>query len=148
MVLKGVSKILRKEIRRYDSAYRYGGEELCVLLPDTGIEGARMIAERIREKVQAAAFKGEKREPIPVTISLGVSEYAPWMKGPSDMVSSADKSLYKAKEGGRNRVVCSAGGAPAATEAASEPPSPQKSRRKPRRKKNPGVKPGGDRAAT
>ncbi|MHC4779057.1 MAG: GGDEF domain-containing protein, partial [Planctomycetota bacterium] len=93
-----------KEIRKYDSAYRYGGEEISVLLPETETEDALEIAERIRSRIEKNKFRGDRSQPISVTISIGVSSFAQGMASPSDLIASADAALYRAKEGGRNRV--------------------------------------------
>jgi diguanylate cyclase (GGDEF)-like protein len=103
-VLKGVARVLSREIRRYDSAYRYGGEEMAVLLPETELPAAAQIAERIRMRVEKSTFRGDKGQAVPVTLSLGVSEHRPWMKQAVDLVGAADRALYRAKESGRNRV--------------------------------------------
>ncbi|RKY83959.1 hypothetical protein DRQ09_09300 [candidate division KSB1 bacterium] len=104
IVLKEVARILSESVRDGDIVARYGGEEFSVILPKTEKESARIVAERIRRKIEETAFPGglEKGQ---VTISLGTStmlndEY----DTPGELVEAADKALYKAKENGRNRV--------------------------------------------
>jgi len=78
---------------------RYGGEEFAVLLPETRLDGAVALAERFRAAIESTDWPHRK-----VTASFGCAQF---QKGYSeaDLVSAADKALYAAKEGGRNRVV-------------------------------------------
>lgn len=108
LVLKTISKSIKTQLRDYDIAGRYGGEEFLILLPDTKIEEAQMVAERLRKtaeekKIDISKIVPEK-EYINVTISLGVSQY---QNGEYEKVfiRNADKALYEAKESGRNRVM-------------------------------------------
>lgn len=116
-VLKGVAEILKKKVRG-GSAYRYGGEEMAVLLPKADLEGASQVAERLRAAIEAHKIAGVK-----VTASFGVAQCEPALADPPAFVEKADQALYKAKEGGRNRVV---------TAPAPARPSLQPSRRFPR----------------
>ena len=110
LVLKTVSKVMRSQLREYDIAGRYGGEEFVVLLPFTKTEEAKMVAERLRQSIQGKVIDISKVNPdaqdknINVTISLGVYELSPGCKE-DDLLKNADKALYKAKESGRNRTV-------------------------------------------
>ncbi len=104
-VLKGVSRILRAEARDTDVVARYGGEEFAVILPETDTEGAKVIANRIREKIAANTVQTELG-PLNVTISLGVSTFPAHGDEKQDVIDRADQALYGAKHGGRNRVVC------------------------------------------
>lgn len=109
-VLKKMSKVFIKCIRDYDIVGRYGGEEFIVLLPDTSLEGARVLAERIRVGVEKTEFKltkslSEKEEIIKITVSIGVSSFDGKDKNPADIYDEADIALYKAKQEGRNKVV-------------------------------------------
>ena len=105
LVLKTVSRVIKEQLRDYDVAGRYGGEEFVILLPFTKIEEAKMVAERLRKAVENKKIDISKLIPteknINVTISLGVSQY----KCESSFIENADKALYKAKESGRNKVV-------------------------------------------
>lgn len=110
VVLKAVSKIIKKEIREYDIPSRYGGEEFSVILPHTNIKEAVLVAERLREKIEKkkiniVEFNIEDKEEISVTISVGVNSYDKAKNDPTSLYTDADKALYEAKEGGRNRVV-------------------------------------------
>jgi len=98
-VLKMVSRTLKVLKRTTDRAFRYGGEEFCVILPETTSQNAVNLAERLRLKIEEnRAVRG-----LSVTISLGIAEHR---KGESaeELIKRADSLLYKSKEGGRNRV--------------------------------------------
>jgi diguanylate cyclase (GGDEF)-like protein len=98
-VLKGVAEILKKKVRG-GSAYRYGGEEMAVLLPKAELDGALAVAERLRAAIEAHKIAGVK-----VTASFGVAQFETCLADPPAFVEKADQALYKAKESGRNRVV-------------------------------------------
>jgi diguanylate cyclase (GGDEF)-like protein len=85
-------------------AFRYGGEEFAVLLPNTRTNGAALIAEKIRARVENAEFTSEGKK-LPVTISIGVAACIP-PKGLSEdqLLGYADTALYASKKNGRNRV--------------------------------------------
>jgi len=102
MILKGVAGVLRKGLRTGDMAFRYGGEEMALLLPNATPESAEQMAERLRAAIQAATFNGERGQRVPVTISLGISQHQPGLTGES-LISRADRALYASKQGGRNR---------------------------------------------
>ena len=108
-VLKLTANVIKAELREYDIASRYGGEEFCILLPNTAIDEAKVVAERLRyavenSKIDIKSEKTSRMENISVTISVGVAQ----LKAddmPEDLYMKADKALYDAKESGRNRVV-------------------------------------------
>ncbi len=109
-VLKNVSKIIAKELREYDIASRYGGEEFCILLPDTKIQEAVFVAQRLRNAVEKADINISDDQVLgmdilKVTISIGVSELNDLMESPEKLHQCADIALYEAKHRGRNRVV-------------------------------------------
>jgi diguanylate cyclase (GGDEF)-like protein len=91
-------------IRRDEVFARYGGEEFAIVLPETNLEGARALAEGLREKVEQSSFTFQN-ETIKVTVSLGVSMLTERDKLAADLIRDADQKLYEAKRGGRNRVV-------------------------------------------
>ena len=103
-VLIGVARILEKNMRRYDSAYRYGGEELAVLLPTASLANGLNLAERMRTKIESHRFKDSSGKLFKVTASFGVAELAFGLKTQEELVEAADKALYLAKEQGRNQV--------------------------------------------
>jgi diguanylate cyclase (GGDEF)-like protein len=88
-----------------DLVARYGGEEFMILLYGVDTEGARVTAERVREAVEGTRFQGGENQPGGrVTISMGVATYPLHAADGDELVNLADKSLYKAKKGGRNQV--------------------------------------------
>jgi diguanylate cyclase (GGDEF)-like protein len=103
-VLKELARIVQGRIRRDEVFARYGGEEFAILLPETTLDGARQLAEGLREKVAEARFTFQN-ELIPVTISIGVAKLEEAHKTSLDLIKTADEHLYEAKRGGRNRVV-------------------------------------------
>ena len=104
-VLAGVAKVLRDTIRPHDIAARFGGEEFCVLLPDTGVDEARAVAERIREAVERARIEVDTANaPIGVTISIGVAGAPDDAVTARDIMHLADVAAYRAKSEGRNRT--------------------------------------------
>lgn len=111
-VLKTVSGVIKKHLRDYDIAGRYGGEEFVILLPFTDIKAAEMVANRLRcavehEKIDISKINSDVSESnISVTISLGVRKLSQ-NDTAETLVQNADKALYIAKEGGRNRAVIS-----------------------------------------
>jgi len=106
-VLRGVSAVLAAEARQSDVVARYGGEEFAVVMPATDAAGAAVIAERIRERVAAAAFRTEQG-PLRVTLSLGVATWPDDGAKKAELVERADACLYHAKRHGRNQTVLAA----------------------------------------
>lgn len=104
-VIRAIAIILSDNTKGKDVASRFGGEEFVVLLPDTPLDGARQLAEKIRGTVQKLSIKrADKNEAITnITVSLGVASYR---KGESisEFIDRADNALYKSKNNGRNRV--------------------------------------------
>jgi diguanylate cyclase (GGDEF)-like protein len=105
LVLTGLSQVVVGQVRKVDSVYRYGGEEMAVILPDTGEDAATGMAERIRTAVEQHRFDiGEGQPPLQVTVSIGVATFFRGSAAAHGLVEAADEGLYRAKEGGRNRV--------------------------------------------
>jgi diguanylate cyclase (GGDEF)-like protein len=104
LVLKGVAQILREKARDTDLVARYGGEEFAVIMPETDGKGALVIAERIREAVQAKVFQSEVG-PLQVTISVGIAAVPANGSAKQELIDLADQCLYFAKRNGRNRSV-------------------------------------------
>lgn len=108
-VLREFALRIRKAIRGIDLACRYGGEEFVIVMPETDLHIAGMVAERLRRAIAGEPFsvhKGAKR--IKVTISIGLSILARKGESVSDVLKRADVALYRAKHDGRNRVVAEA----------------------------------------
>lgn len=103
-VLQGVSAGLRAALRSDDLVGRWGGEEFCVLLPHTKLHDAEQLARRVTTRISAPDSG------IPVTVSIGVSEYGPADLDLQAVIRRADDALYEAKETGRNRVVVAGDG--------------------------------------
>ncbi len=110
LVLKTIAKIIRSQLREYDIAGRYGGEEFSILLPFTNLDEAKMVAERLRKTIEETVIDISKVNPespdktIKVTLSLGIYQIKPDDKD-DDLLKKADKALYQAKNTGRNKVV-------------------------------------------
>lgn len=103
-VIRAVSQVLKDNVKGRDTSARYGGEEFVVLLPDTSLEGAQAVAEKIRRTIEAGRIKkGGSEEVARITISLGVARYVPGESGAS-FIERADRALYAAKNGGRNQA--------------------------------------------
>ncbi len=103
VVLRELGRILSQYTRLGDLACRLGGEEFLILCPHTNTEGARLLAERLRKKVESTTIVIDDRK-LNVTISLGVAERNDFTNSKDDLLKSADYALYQAKHGGRNRV--------------------------------------------
>jgi len=102
-VLVRFSQIIRTCLRTNDSAYRYGGEEFTVILPETAGEEARTVAQRIRAALEAEPFSPEDGEEVTVTISIGLTEYHA-KEELSTFIQRADQAMYRSKRSGRNKV--------------------------------------------
>jgi diguanylate cyclase (GGDEF)-like protein len=103
-VLKEVSRVLQNAVRTVDLCARYGGEEMALLLPQTELAGAGLLAERLRKAVcdEPVRVKGHE---IPITISLGVAAYPEGASSRDELFAAADRALYSAKRAGRNKVI-------------------------------------------
>ncbi|MCK4468168.1 MAG: diguanylate cyclase [Desulfobacterales bacterium] len=102
-VLIRLGRIIKSCLRTMDSAYRYGGEEFTVILPETQGKEALIVAPRIRASMEAEKFTPGSGKIVNVTISIGVTEYRPDERV-SSFIERADKAMYIAKQEGRNKV--------------------------------------------
>jgi diguanylate cyclase (GGDEF)-like protein len=103
VVLGAVADVLRAQTRQHDLVGRIGGEEIAVILPETGLEAARQLAQRIRQQI-GALMPVVDCMTISVTVSLGVAEAGPEDVSIQDTLKRADRALYRAKDRGRDRV--------------------------------------------
>lgn len=105
-VLKIVASAIKSVVRGKDFCGRYGGEEFVVILPDTPLQGAKIVAENIRKTIATRELKrkdtGESYGKV--TVSIGVAQYNPAFDGVDSLIERADKGLYLSKQNGRNMV--------------------------------------------
>ena len=105
-LLRSLSKLLTDSLRESDMLFRFGGEEFVILFADTSKEDAVMVAERIRQKVADCVFPFEEKQPGGnLTISVGVAFAPQDALEKQKILEIADERLYKAKTGGRNKVI-------------------------------------------
>ena len=105
IVLKAVSVMLQKAVRKSDIVARYGGEEFAVILPETDFKGGAIFAERLRKSIEVAEISAGEMT-LKITISIGVTSHN-FSRGSIDkatLIAAADKGLYVSKESGRNRI--------------------------------------------
>jgi len=103
-VLRFVAEKITANIRGTDRAARYGGEEFAVIMPSVEGSAAVRVAERIREKIAGEPLHFESGTTLSVTVSIGVASFPEHGRTEQELVAAADAALYRAKEGGRNRV--------------------------------------------
>ena len=105
LALEMTAQCLKTALRSADVAARYGGEEFSILLPQTGLAEARVIAERIRRRIERTQFPHGKAQPQgAVTVSIGISSYDAQLDSPAEIIYAADQALYLAKSRGKNTV--------------------------------------------
>ena len=105
VALQITAHCLKGALRQADVASRYGGEEFCILLPQTAMAEAGVIADRIRDRVSTTHFPHGKSQPLGrVTISVGVSTFMKNVDTPENIIAAADRALYQAKSMGKDRV--------------------------------------------
>jgi diguanylate cyclase (GGDEF)-like protein len=105
LALEMTAQCLKSALRSADVASRYGGEEFCILLPQTSLSEAKIIAERIRRRVERTRYPHGKQQPLgALTVSIGISSIAPGLDTPQTIIGAADRALYFAKARGKNRV--------------------------------------------
>ncbi len=103
-VLKQVADVVRAILRHADLAGRVGGDELLLVLPNTGVDGAILLSERLRESLVARPFMTNDGYPIPVSLSLGVATYPADAQSLGELLETADANLYASKKRGGNAV--------------------------------------------
>lgn len=103
-ILKEVGKCILSSIREPDLGFRYGGEEFAVVLPASDIPAGTVVAERMRALIEHYPFKIDQHV-LKMTVSIGVASWPASADSIKDIISEADKALYEAKHGGKNRVI-------------------------------------------
>jgi diguanylate cyclase (GGDEF)-like protein len=98
--LRFLADVLRDELRGLDTAARYGGEEFAVILPQAALEGALIVAERLRSRLETTEVPGIGH----ITGSFGLATFPLHANSRDQLVGAADRALYEAKHAGRNRV--------------------------------------------
>lgn len=105
LALQMTAQGLKRTLRSADVASRYGGEEFCVLLPQTSLQEAGVIAERMRERIEQTPIPHSRAQPLSaVTISIGVSTFSPAVNAAELIIWAADRALYEAKSRGKNKI--------------------------------------------
>jgi diguanylate cyclase (GGDEF)-like protein len=105
VALQRLAQILRKSVRAVDTVARYGGEEFLVILPETGAEGAALMAERVRANTEQDRFTPEgSGAELNVTVSIGYAAFPEHANSPMTMIEAADEAMYRSKKRGRNRA--------------------------------------------
>jgi len=105
IALKMTAHALKAALRSADVACRYGGEEFCIILPQTSLSEAGVIAERMRQRVAEKEYPFGKSQPLgAVTVSIGISTFAKPIDTAEQIIAAADRALYNAKKRGKNRI--------------------------------------------
>jgi diguanylate cyclase (GGDEF)-like protein len=103
-VLMEIAAVILSSIRDTDAVARYGGDEFVIVLPDTGIELAGQVAERIRQKITRHMFNGGRRLQLSLTASFGVAAFPKHASSPQQLIACADTAMYEAKAANKNCV--------------------------------------------
>jgi len=102
-VLMRIGRLIKKSLRTMDSAYRYGGEEFTIILPETKGDEAQAVADRVRTMIASEVFTPEPGKQVSITISAGVTQYRPG-ETLKNFVQRSDRALFQSKDNGRNKV--------------------------------------------
>ena len=103
-ILRTLAEKLSGQLRSNDHLARYGGEEFAVILPETPLDMAHLLAERVRTSVGEQDYEVGNTSPVYITISVGVSSFPEQAETIKELILNADSALYNAKKTGRNRV--------------------------------------------
>ena len=104
LILKSVASEIQGIMRKVDLLIRYGGEEFCCILPETNLDSAMIIAERIRRTIEKKVHQHDQLN-IQITVSVGVHEFKGNLDSADTLLKKADEALYLAKDAGRNKVI-------------------------------------------
>ncbi len=105
VLLKEMASLIQSSIRKVDIAFRYGGEELVVILTETNKAGAKTLASKLVECISEHPFKYREKQPLGcISVSVGLATYPEDANDANDLICRADKALYRAKNSGKNRV--------------------------------------------
>jgi diguanylate cyclase (GGDEF)-like protein len=107
-VLRDVATRLITSVRSIDKVFRYGGDEFCVVLPETDSQGAYHVAERVRTQINGKKFELTNREKITMTGSFGIASYPLHASTKEELVNFADKAVYKVKTSTKDSVLIAA----------------------------------------
>lgn len=104
-MLKEVSSIIKASVRKADVVARYGGEEFILILPQTNLESALKVAERVRQAVEKHVFKKDQKVLSSLSLSAGIACYPTHASTQDELIGAADEALYEAKKRGKNRSI-------------------------------------------
>ncbi|MET0344156.1 MAG: diguanylate cyclase [Polyangiales bacterium] len=104
LVLRFIVDTCHESLRKNDVLARYGGEEFVVLLPETAVDGAQVVFERLRERIAGTPLQLGDGKSVSITVSVGLAGLSDYEEGFEELLKRADDALYVAKRGGRNRV--------------------------------------------
>ena len=105
VLISKIAKIIQKNVRSSDIVARYGGDEFVIIVPETDAKGDLVEAERIRKTIEETEFTGNRKKTVvKKTISAGIASYPKDAKSQKRLIEKADKTMYDAKEAGRNRI--------------------------------------------
>ena len=105
-VLREISGLISSSVRKVDSVFRFGGEEIAVILPECGINNAFQVSEKIRTGIETHEFTSKENNEINVTASFGIKSFNPETpESPETIIIDAESALYKAKKSGKNQSV-------------------------------------------
>jgi diguanylate cyclase len=104
LILKSVASEILIIMRKVDLLIRYGGEEFCCILPETNLDSAMVMAERIRRTIEKKVHEYDQQK-IQITVSVGVHEFKGNLDSADTLLKKADEALYLAKDAGRNKVI-------------------------------------------
>jgi two-component system cell cycle response regulator len=104
-----MATIILSSVRDTDVVARYGGDEFVVILPESNVESAAFVAERVRRKIERNTFTGGRGLRLHLTASFGVATFPEHAQSPQQLVANADAAMYEAKAAGKNCVRFAAG---------------------------------------